>query len=64
MKDNLTKILLSKKLDGFLPLVASMAAFVIGAIILFAMGTNPLVAYQAMLNGAFGNQNALAETIV
>lgn len=64
MKDNLTKLFLSKKLDGFMPLIASMAAFVIGAIILFIMGTNPLVAYRAMLNGAFGNQNALAETVV
>jgi general nucleoside transport system permease protein len=64
MKDFLTKIYLSKKLDSFLPLIASMAAFIIGAIILLVMGTNPIVAYRAMLFGAFGNQNALAETVV
>lgn len=64
MKDYLNRIILSKRLDGFLPLLAAVAAFLFGAIILFIMGTNPLVAYRAMFNGAFGNRNALVETIV
>ncbi len=64
MKNFLSKIINSKQLDSFLPVIAALAAFVIGAGMLLIMGTNPLVAYQAMLNGAFGNQNALAETIV
>lgn len=64
MKDKLTKLFLSKKLDGLMPLVASMAAFVIGGIILLIMGTNPIEAYRAMFRGAFGSQNALAETVV
>jgi simple sugar transport system permease protein len=64
MKKFLSKIINSKQLDSFLPIIAALAAFVIGAGMLLIMGTNPLVAYQAMLNGAFGNQNALAETIV
>ncbi|MFO7584870.1 MAG: ABC transporter permease [Anaerolineales bacterium] len=63
MKNFLSKIISSKRLDAFLPVVAALAAFVIGAVMLLIMGTNPLVAYRAMLNGAFGNQNALAETI-
>jgi general nucleoside transport system permease protein len=63
MKNFLSKIINSKRLDAFLPVVAALAAFVIGAVMLLIMGTNPLVAYRAMLNGAFGNQNALAETI-
>lgn len=64
MKNFLSKIINSKQLDSFLPVIAALAAFVIGAGMLLIMGTNPLMAYQAMLNGAFGNQNALAETIV
>lgn len=64
MKNFLSKIFNSKRLDSFLPVIAALAAFVIGAGMLLIMGTNPLVAYQAMLNGAFGNQNALAETVV
>jgi general nucleoside transport system permease protein len=63
MKNFLSKSINSKRLDAFLPVVAALAAFVIGAVMLLIMGTNPLVAYRAMLNGAFGNQNALAETI-
>ncbi len=64
MKDYLNRIILSKRVDGFLPLLAALAAFIFGAIILLIMGTNPLTAYRAMFNGAFGNQNALVETIV
>ncbi len=64
MKDHLNRIILSKRLDGFLPLLAALAAFIFGAIILILMGTNPLVAYRAMFNGAFGNKNALVETLV
>ena len=64
MRDSLNKLFLSKRLDGFLPMFAALAAFVIGAIILLIMNMNPMVAYRALLNGAFGNQNALIETIV
>ncbi len=64
MKIFLTKIINSRRLDGFLPILAALAAFVIGAGMLLIMGTNPMVAYRSMLNGAFGNQNALAETAV
>ena len=64
MRDSLSKLFLSKRLDGFLPMFAALAAFIFGAVILLIMRMNPLVAYGALLNGAFGNQNALVETIV
>jgi simple sugar transport system permease protein len=64
MKKQFGTLLLSKRLDPFLPVVASLAAFVIGALILLIMGTNPVLAYGAMFRGAFGNQNAIAETVV
>jgi simple sugar transport system permease protein len=47
-----------------IPFLAALAAFAIGAIILFALGVNPLSAYQAMIQGAFGSQNAIADTVV
>ena len=50
--------------DNLLPLVAVLAAFIIGAIILLLQGVNPLEAYQAMIVGAFGNKNGLADTLV
>lgn len=64
MKRFFARVLNARQLDNFLPTVAALAAFVIGAGMLLLMGTNPLTAYRAMFSGAFGNQNALAETIV
>ncbi|MCG2785750.1 MAG: ABC transporter permease [Anaerolineae bacterium] len=64
MKNFLTKINNSKYFDGFLPVLAAFAALAVGAVMLLFLGINPLVAYQAMVVGAFGSPNALAETTV
>lgn len=50
--------------DTLLPLIAILAAFAIGAIILLLQGVNPLEAYKAMIVGAFGSKNGLADTLV
>lgn len=55
---------LSRLLDALLPLLATLAALGVGAIMLFLLGANPVEAYTALLQGAFGSQNALADTIV
>ncbi|MFP5254195.1 MAG: ABC transporter permease, partial [Actinomycetes bacterium] len=39
-------------------------AFVIGAVIILATGNDPLAAYGALFNGAFGSQAALGRTLV
>ena len=44
------------------PLGAVLAAFTIGAIMLLALGANPLKGYAALLDGAFGSWDALADT--
>ena len=44
------------------PVVAVLAAFLIGAGMLLALGANPLEGYQALLKGAFGDVDALADT--
>ncbi len=44
------------------PVVALLAAFVIGAMMLLALGANPLEGYQALFEGAFGDVDALADT--
>lgn len=59
MKSRLNAIL-----DALLPLFATLAALIVGAIMLIILDVNPLVAYGALLKGAFGNSNALAETLV
>ena len=51
-------------IDVLLPVFAVLAAMGIGAFILLALGANPLRAYAALLGGAFGSTNAVAETAV
>lgn len=50
--------------DTLLPLLAVLGAFAIGAVILAIQGVNPLEAYKAMVVGAFGSKNGLADTLV
>jgi simple sugar transport system permease protein len=54
----------SRILDALLPLLATLAALAVGAVMLIALGANPAEAYPALLDGAFGSTNALADTIV
>ena len=46
------------------PLIAGALGLLIGAVMLLALGANPLEAYAAMVQGAFGNPNAVADTLV
>ncbi len=55
---------LSSLFDGFLPVIATLAALAVGAVMLLVLGVNPLEAYAALWDGAFGSSNALAETLV
>ncbi len=53
------------KLIGLLiPLCAVLAALVIGAIMLGALGANPIKGYQTMIGAAFGDIEGLANTAV
>ncbi len=63
-KDRSTRQRLDRLIDALLPLVAVLLAFLVGAVILLLQGVNPLEAYQAMLVGAFGSKNGLADTLV
>lgn len=49
---------------NFIPIAAFFLALSIGAIMIAILGISPLVAYQALLKGAFGSMNAIADTIV
>jgi simple sugar transport system permease protein len=53
-----------KLIDALLPVFATIAALLVGAIMLLLLKVNPIEAYRAMWDGAFGSQNALAETLV
>ena len=54
----------SQMIDGLLPVFATLAALAVGAVMLLVLGANPIKAYGALLEGAFGTTNALAETAV
>ncbi|MGD9028426.1 MAG: ABC transporter permease [Anaerolineae bacterium] len=55
---------LSQIMDVLLPVFATFAALAVGAVMLLVLGANPIRAYGALLEGAFGSANALAETAV
>jgi len=55
---------ISRSVDAFLPVFAAMAALLIGAVMLFFLKVNPIEAYKALWDGAFGSSNAFAETLV
>jgi ABC-type uncharacterized transport system permease subunit len=47
-----------------LSVVSVLLAFAIGAILIAGWGVNPITAYGALIEGALGNRNSLAETLV
>lgn len=55
---------LSTLLDASLPVLATFAALILGTVMLIILRVNPLEAYAALWEGAFGSTNALAETLV
>lgn len=55
---------LDRLFDAFLPLFATLAALLVGAFMLLALGANPFTGYAALLEGAFGSSNAIADTVV
>ena len=54
----------SKLADALLPFIAALAALAFGALMLVILGANPLEAFSALIDGAFGSANALADTVV
>lgn len=44
------------------PLLAVVLALAVGAVMLLALGANPLRGYAALLDGAFGSADAIADT--
>ncbi|MGB2909076.1 MAG: ABC transporter permease [Anaerolineales bacterium] len=54
----------SRLFDVLMPVFATLAALAVGAVVLVFLGVNPFLAYGALLEGAFGSPNAMAETLV
>ena len=45
------------------PLAAVLAAFLLGAVLMIVIGVDPVEAYLALIDGAFGSQRAISGTI-
>jgi simple sugar transport system permease protein len=45
-------------------LLAAVAGLLVGAVMLVALGANPLTAYEALFRGAFGSSRAIIDTAV
>lgn len=54
----------SRLVDALLPVFATLAALVLGAVMLLFLKVNPIEAYKALWVGSFGSSNAFAETLV
>lgn len=54
----------SRLVDTLLPVLATLAALLVGAVMLLLLKVNPIEAYGALWEGAFGSSNAFAETLV
>ncbi len=56
---------IGKRLVGLVvPAIAVVLAFALGAIMLLALGANPLTGYAAMISGALGDVDAIADTAI
>lgn len=64
MKKLLRSDWVSRLIDALLPVFATLAALVLGAVMLLFLKVNPIAAYKALWVGAFGSSNAFAETLV
>jgi general nucleoside transport system permease protein len=47
-----------------MPLLAMLAAFLVGAVMLLLLGVNPLEAYAALIEGAFGSKSSITQSLV
>lgn len=55
---------LNSLIDALMPVLATLAALAVGAVMLLVLEVNPIQAYAALWDGAFGSSNAVAETLV
>ncbi len=58
------KPIFSRTLAALTPVLATLAALGVFALILMALGANPIEAYGALVEGAVGSPNAIADTLV
>ena len=58
-----TRLYLAKLIDVMLPVLAMVVALVVGVLLLFLLGTDPIEAYSALIRGALGNISGITQTL-
>ena len=58
-----TRLYLAKLIDLLLPVLAMVIALVVGVLLLFLLGTDPIEAYSALIQGALGNISGITQTL-
>src|SRR5665648_195846 len=58
------KNILNRTIDALLPLLAVPLAMLVGAIMLLFLKVNPITAFGALFQGAFGDVSAITQTLV
>lgn len=58
-----TRLYLAKLIDVMLPVLAMVVALVVGVLLLFLLGTDPIEAYSALIRGALGNVSGITQTL-
>jgi ABC-type uncharacterized transport system permease subunit len=53
-----------RALNILLPVIAILASFLVGSVLLLLLGVSPIEAYTALLKGAFGNQRLITTSII
>lgn len=58
-----TRLYLAKLIDVLLPVLAMVIALVVGVLLLLLLGTDPIEAYSALIQGALGNVSGITQTL-
>ncbi len=53
----------AKLIDALMPLLAMLAALLVGVLLLMMLGTDPFEAYSALIRGALGNVSGITQTL-
>ncbi len=64
MKTGKIRSLLGKIFDAIIPLFATILALIIGVVVLKSLGKDPIAAYAALFDGAFGSLRAVIQTTI
>ena len=58
-----TRVYLAKLIDVLLPVLAMLVALLVGILLLLLLGSDPVKAYSALIQGALGNISGITQTL-